>query len=563
MNKMDKIFRQGKVEKKFRAAFKWILSALALNVVLSFIAIVILSTTVRIFYQNSYHNNLLQSECRKDLQVVARMTATALIETEPAEIADRLKEADKYYESLRSNLEELRTTYKEEAKITELEACMKEFEGSREKIQSYINEGKEKEARDYYSTDFDVKLIEVQNDLLAIGEEIDADAKKKYNTAMFTGNMSIVEIVVVSIISFIVTGRMQKRLTEVFTEPISKIKDAVHQMKEGNLDILIGYESEDEMGSLAMEFEDACHHIRKIIKETGILLQDMSEGNYRTTSAQPEIYIGDFAQILEAMRGLKRGMNEVLLEISEASNQVASGSTQLSGSAQAMAEGATEQASAIEEVTATIEDVSKISAENAVGAEENYRMILEAQTDAAKSQEELLELTSAMERISKTSLEIKNIIGAIEDIASQTNLLSLNASIEAARAGEAGKGFAVVADQIGSLAADSAQAAVNTKEMIEKALEEIEAGNAITEKTVEALKTILNVMKEFAEEAKESSTSLENQAQMLREINQAVEQISLVVQSNSAQAEETSATSEELSAQAVSLKELIEHFELV
>ena len=91
-----------------------------------------------------------------------------------------------------------------------------------------------------------------------------------------------------------------------------------------------------------------------------------------------------------------------------------------------------------------------------------------------------------------TSQEIQNIIGSIEEIASQTNLLSLNASIEAARAGEAGKGFAVVADQIGKLAGDSAQAAVNTRDLIEKSLQEIENGNQITEKTVAALNRFLN-----------------------------------------------------------------------
>lgn len=83
-------------------------------------------------------------------------------------------------------------------------------------------------------------------------------------------------------------------------------------------------------------------------------------------------------------------------------------------------------------------------------------------------------LLTEMEHITDISKEIGNIITDIEDIASQTNLLALNASIEAARAGEAGKGFAVVADQIGKLAADSANSAVNTRELIDKTLVEIQ-----------------------------------------------------------------------------------------
>ena len=171
--------------------------------------------------------------------------------------------------------------------------------------------------------------------------------------------------------------------------------------------------------------------------------------------------------------------------------------------------------------------------------------------------------TEAMQRIDATSKEIQNIIGSIEDIAEQTNLLSLNASIEAARAGEAGRGFAVVAEQIGKLAGDSARAAVNTRDLLGKSLQEVENGNVITEKTVEALNQILETMNRFADTAKGSSESSREQADMLRQVEQGIEQISSVVQSNSASAEETSATSQQLSAQSDELKTLVGKFKLM
>ena len=167
-----------------------------------------------------------------------------------------------------------------------------------------------------------------------------------------------------------------------------------------------------------------------------------------------------------------------------------------------------------------------------------------------------------MERITATSQEIGNIIGEIEEIASQTNLLSLNAAIEAARAGEAGRGFAVVADQIRKLAEDSARSAVNTKKLIESSLAEVEQGNQITERTTKVMQEVIVGLNQLAQGAEASSRNSVQQAEMMEQLELGVEQISEVVQGNSAIAEEVAATSEELSAQAISLDNMVGQFKL-
>ena len=190
------------------------------------------------------------------------------------------------------------------------------------------------------------------------------------------------------------------------------------------------------------------------------------------------------------------------------------------------------------------------------------QVVLELKEQAQNVEEASNITVQVIQSLTSKVEDVQSFVGSIIEISNQTNLLALTASIAAARAGEAGKGFAVVADQIGKLAGDSAQAAVNTRDLIEKSLQEIENGNQITEMTVAALNKILESMNDFANAVKGASESSTEQANMLKQIEQGIEQISSVVQSNSAAAEETSATSQELSAQSEGLKNLVGRFKL-
>ena len=182
--------------------------------------------------------------------------------------------------------------------------------------------------------------------------------------------------------------------------------------------------------------------------------------------------------------------------------------------------------------------------------------------NAEREKHQMQKLQDEMARIKEISNEVEAIIGTIEEIASQTSLLSLNASIEAARAGEAGRGFAVVADQIGKLATDSAQAAVNTKELINKTIEEIDKGNKITVDAVAGFERIIEELQKFATMAQQNSEVSMTQAQALGQVEEGIEQISEVTQANAASSEECSAISEELAARATELDSLVKKFVL-
>lgn len=509
-----------------------------------------------------FSTETLQMEIRKDIQLVGKYILWSMTTDDTGSTQSYLNSAQKYADQVGKNVTTLKKSFHDKKKVAELKDAIEELKKQRVALMELAQQNKNDEALALFNSDYNDATEKLQDILVDIGKVASAEAKSQYTSARVTGIVSIILMILIGTGAVAFSTVIRTTITGIMLKPIQELEGAAEKLKAGQLDVEINYESPDELGKLAGNFRQACKTLEVIVQDTSYLLGEMAEGNFNVSSNNAQIYIGNFRQQYESISKLKHELSDTLTQINEASEQVASGSGQLAGGAQALAEGATDQAGAVEELTATVESVSGIAESSAESASGAYQMVRTAVEQADQSREELQALTNAMERISSTSQEIQNIIGSIEEIASQTNLLSLNASIEAARAGEAGKGFAVVADQIGKLAGDSAQAAVNTRDLIEKSLQEIENGNQITEKTVAALNKILESMNDFANAVKGASESSTEQANMLKQIEQGIEQISSVVQSNSAAAEETSATSQELSAQSEGLKNLVGRFKL-
>lgn len=376
--------------------------------------------------------------------------------------------------------------------------------------------------------------------------------------------LGIIIIAICIIITNAIAGAMARKLGNSIGTPIHQCAERLALLAEGDLHTPVPeVTTKDETLVLAEATRMIVEAQAAIIGDLDYVLEAMAEGDFTVKSKIGDAaYVGEYKSLILSARDMKLKMSDALNRIKEGAAQVSLGATQLTDGAQNLAEGATDQAGSIEELTATITDVTGQVEENAKTSQGAASVALDVVARAQASSEEMSLMTAAMERITATSQEIGNIIGEIEEIASQTNLLSLNAAIEAARAGDAGRGFAVVADQIRKLAEDSARSAVNTKKLIESSLAEVEQGNQITERTTQVMQEVIDGLNQLAQGAEASSKNSIQQAEMMEQLELGVEQISEVVQGNSAIAEEVAATSEELSAQAISLDNMVGQFRL-
>ena len=373
----------------------------------------------------------------------------------------------------------------------------------------------------------------------------------------------VLAVIIIIVVSDLIATKLSQTITKSITKPIDALVTRMGTFAEGDISSPFPeHNVDDEIADMLTAVGGTTAKLQKIFADLEQLLEKMANGNFNIATSCEEEYIGEYQGILLAIRQMNRQMDGTLKDVREAARTVSAGATNLAEASQALAEGATDQAASVEEMQATIDEITT-ALERTVGeVNASFEKAEACADEAEKSRLEMETMMAAMNRISEASEKIGNIIAELEDIASQTNLLSLNASIEAARAGEAGRGFAVVADEIRKLAEQSANSAVNSKALIEESIQEVKNGNEAALKTSDVLGNVVTAIHEIAEISRQISESSAQQAQAMEQANIGIERISEVVQANSATAEEASATSEELSAEAISMEELVNQFTL-
>ena len=379
---------------------------------------------------------------------------------------------------------------------------------------------------------------------------------------MAARNQLILMCAIFSIVGLLILIAISFFLIKRALNPLQGIALAGKAVAEGNFDVKVSYDRQDEIGDLAAAIQSVMQHVQEIISDLSDKLSELAKGNFRVSLENTEQYPGAYRPLLNSLQEISNDLNKTMAEIKTSAKEVNAGAEQVSSGAQGLSQGATEQASSIEELSATVNDISEHIKKTA----ENTRLAnTEAQNagkEVSHSDKQMQQMKAAMENINQKSGEISKIIKTIDDIAFQTNILALNAAIEAARAGVAGKGFAVVADEVGNLAQKSANAAKDTTMLIEETLQAVEQGTVLADSTAESLQRVVTGAGKVTELVNQIAEASVEQSRAVEQVSTGIDQISSVVQSNTATAEESAAASEELSGQANILNELVGRFQL-
>ena len=342
------------------------------------------------------------------------------------------------------------------------------------------------------------------------------------------------------------------------SEPLEMIGAVMHKLQEGDFSHRIDKKFLGAYKAMADTLNTTIDEIFSYIEELNSVLADMADGNLQRSISRE--YVGSFDSIKNSVNSILLRLNETVADIEQVAEAVSSGTAQLSQGSAALSMGVTKQMSSIQELSSGLEKIDEQSRDNASNAQKAAELAVTSKVNAEKSNTQMHQLLTAMDKITKTSDEISVIINTIDEIAFQTNLLALNAAVEAARAGEHGRGFAVVAEEVRNLAARSSTAAKETGELIQASIESVRDGMARANDTATGLEEIVSNVVDVSNVIEGIYESSVNQTSAISDIHDGLKSISDVVHGEAAASQQTAASAHELDGQAHILREKLAFF---
>ncbi len=379
------------------------------------------------------------------------------------------------------------------------------------------------------------------------------------NVRVLVGVLCAAVAVTVILITLLILRREGKDLMMV-EQAISSLGD-LNLSADKELELF--YSRSDEIGLIAQTTHRVCTCLRKTIDDVGRILSEIADGNLAVdVTANESYYIGDFKVLSASLQSIHANLVNIIRDISQVAGEVDTSAELVSSGAQALAQGTVEQATSVDGLMSNMTAITAQIQTSTVRCGSARELVDRATGYTAEADTKMEHLTAATRNINQSSTQIGTIIKTIEDIAFQTNILSLNAGVEAARAGTAGKGFSVVADEVRSLAAKSAEAAQNTNILISHSIQSAKTGAESTDQVVAAMQVINDCIQSIKSLMNEIAAASVQQSEMISLVENGIKEISTVVQDNSMAAEKSALVSKELSQQARTLNSLISRFRI-
>lgn len=385
------------------------------------------------------------------------------------------------------------------------------------------------------------------------------------NSSEFDGSFEKIlqKLALIQFLALFLIGALTARSIFKSLAPVKELDRFMEELSQGKLNSDLDYESENEIGHLASNMKRTAATLSIYVNQIHKSMDRFSRGDFTLEkSTNFTAYQGDFQEIQEAMEDFVAMMSHSLENLDRSIREVDEGASQLSSGAVLLSNGSVQQATSVNDLNQLIGNINETIVESAENSSTVSSDAVKISTDLVSSNEKMKKLVVSVRDIHALSDEVKRIIKSIEEVAFQTNILSLNASVEAARAGTAGKGFAIVADEVRNLSIKTAQAADETTKIINEIAETIEESSKQTQNTSVELQAVVDEVGIFVDKMSKISISAQDQAQAIGQIKVSIAEISGVVNKNSDISQASATASEKLSTQSHIMMELVERFKL-
>ena len=550
-----------KVSKKLIISYAFVLILLVVIIAVSIGNLISIRARVEAFYNGPFKVLNAANTVNSSFEAMQKSVFRAISNTNPVIAEQALEDSKVYAGKIQEQIPIIQKDFLGDQAIVErLRAALDELAPQREHVLELALQNQKEEAAAYMEANNIKTIHKAQAELDELIDTADRKADELIVSLRSEQMEFIVMLSVLGTASVLISILFGIYITRSITRPIKELETAARQMEQGHLKVDVSYRSKDELGSLSNSMRQMSEKISYYMDEISRAMQQLADGNLDIPGCDG--FQGDFLPVQEALFIVIDSLNETMAEINTFSDQVASGSDQVAGGAQVLSQGVIAQAGSVEELASTMSEISRQVNENAETSQAVKTAAGEMGTNILACNQQMQEMKAAMGEINSCSTQIRKIIKTINDIASQTNILALNAAVGAARVGAESKGFSVVAQEVRGLAGKSSAASKSTEALIEQTLDAVAHGTKLAEETAASLMNIVGGTDDMVSKINQIAEATQKQAEATEMVSIGIGQISDIVQTNSATAEESAAASEELYGESQLLKSKISRFKL-